>query len=343
MATVYFFISSGAAPFTASIDPAVVPDLTGLATGQHYFTNVPDGSYTVLVTDALGCESSFPVSIACSTTTTTVCEDCTTTTTTECEDCTTTTTTSEITTTTTTCYLEYFIWETPCSLVTTTTTTEQATTTTTTTCEEITSVSLVVSPDNPHYVCGNDTDEGIQFIMSAVEIPINVPTSNRKWYFKTTPEGEATEIVSNEGNGILQFDATLISYVGFGDRYYYIVSYDMCGNSATSEDYLFSITESPEITSQPVDLYLCMPENGNFIVISPTVGVTYQWQIYELGWQDITYEDYGIENATTNSINVDYGWIGSSFRCVLTNGICETISDEVEVIENCTTTTTTTP
>lgn len=134
MATVYFFISSGAAPFTASIDPAVVSDLTNLATGQHYFTNVPDGSYTVLVTDALGCESSFPVDIACSTTTTTVCEDCTTTTTTECEECTTTTTTEcegcttttttvEITTTTTTCYLEYFIWETPCSLVTTTTTT----------------------------------------------------------------------------------------------------------------------------------------------------------------------------------------------------------------------------
>lgn len=149
MATVYFFISSGAAPFTASIDPAVVPDLTGLATGQHYFTNVPDGSYTVLVTDALGCESSFPVAIACSTTTTTVCEDCTTTTTTECEGCTTTTTTAEVTTTTTTCYLEYFIWETPCSLVTTTTTTVGITTTTTT--AEITTTTTTVAIEDINY------------------------------------------------------------------------------------------------------------------------------------------------------------------------------------------------
>lgn len=71
MATVYFEITIGTPPFAASINPAVAPDKTGLEVGTHFFEDVPDGNYTIIVTDALGYVTSFPVNVQCEPTTTT--------------------------------------------------------------------------------------------------------------------------------------------------------------------------------------------------------------------------------------------------------------------------------
>lgn len=130
MATIYFEILDGVAPFEASIspDPQGVSPLTGLTTGVTYtFTNLPDDDYIITIVDNVGCEDSDVVSVLCSTTTTTTSttsEPTTTTTSTTQEPTTTTTTTTVEATTTTTTTSEP---------TTTTTTTEDGTTTTTTT------------------------------------------------------------------------------------------------------------------------------------------------------------------------------------------------------------------
>lgn len=107
MATIYFEILDGVAPFEASIspDPQGVSPLTGLTTGVTYtFTNLPDDDYIITIVDNVGCEDSDVVSVLCSTTTTTstTSEPTTTTTSTTQEPTTTTTTTEDGTTTTST-------------------------------------------------------------------------------------------------------------------------------------------------------------------------------------------------------------------------------------------------
>lgn len=84
MATIYYEILSGEAPFIASLVPNVAPDQYPQSIGEYYFTNVPDGDYHVVITDALGCIDYFDASVYCPTTSTS-----TTTTTTTCEpvDC----------------------------------------------------------------------------------------------------------------------------------------------------------------------------------------------------------------------------------------------------------------
>ena len=71
MATIYFEITIGTPPFTATIDQPIAPPLTGLGVGTHYFTGIPNGSYDITVTDSLGYSVSFPVGVNCTTTTTT--------------------------------------------------------------------------------------------------------------------------------------------------------------------------------------------------------------------------------------------------------------------------------
>lgn len=78
MATIYFEILDGVAPFEASIspDPQGVSPLTGLTTGVTYtFTNLPDDDYIITIVDNVGCEDSDVVSVLCSTTTTTTTID----------------------------------------------------------------------------------------------------------------------------------------------------------------------------------------------------------------------------------------------------------------------------
>lgn len=99
MATIYFEILDGVAPFEASIspDPQGVSPLTGLTTGVTYtFTNLPDDDYIITIVDNVGCEDSDVVSVLCSTTTTTTTVATPTTTTTTTEDGTTTTSTTVV-------------------------------------------------------------------------------------------------------------------------------------------------------------------------------------------------------------------------------------------------------
>lgn len=83
MATINYNISSGSAPYIVSILPAVAPDNIHLVAGSYQFTSIPDGTYTITVTDNDGCTDSFIVDIYCDiTTSTTTIEAITTTTTT---------------------------------------------------------------------------------------------------------------------------------------------------------------------------------------------------------------------------------------------------------------------
>lgn len=84
MATVYYTILNGAAPFTATLqygDPPYDPILvkSGLGLGENSFTDVPDGNYIIAVEDSLGCYDFISPVVYCPTiTTTTTCEptDC---------------------------------------------------------------------------------------------------------------------------------------------------------------------------------------------------------------------------------------------------------------------------
>jgi hypothetical protein len=56
MATVRYTIVSGAAPFTAELTPSLIPDNVHVLPGTYQFINVPNGGYTLVVTDSNGCE-----------------------------------------------------------------------------------------------------------------------------------------------------------------------------------------------------------------------------------------------------------------------------------------------
>jgi hypothetical protein len=81
MATIYFEITLGTPPFTATLKEAAPPyaqiqQKTGLGIGNHYFTDVPDSNYIIKVEEenSPSCFIEFPASVDCvTTTTTTVC------------------------------------------------------------------------------------------------------------------------------------------------------------------------------------------------------------------------------------------------------------------------------
>lgn len=73
MAIVRYEITEGSAPFTVSISPSYIPDQVKPALGVYYFNDVPNGSFTVTVTDSAGCSISFPVYVDCSAE---ICLDC---------------------------------------------------------------------------------------------------------------------------------------------------------------------------------------------------------------------------------------------------------------------------
>jgi hypothetical protein len=81
MATIRYNITAGTAPFTVTITPAVHAPQNHSALGNYFFTNIPDNNYTIEVTDSVGCNISFNVSVQCNTTTTTTQQETTTTTT----------------------------------------------------------------------------------------------------------------------------------------------------------------------------------------------------------------------------------------------------------------------
>jgi hypothetical protein len=66
MAIVRYEITEGAAPFTVSISPSYIPNQVKPALGAYYFNDVPNGTYTITVTDSVGCFISFPVYVDCS-------------------------------------------------------------------------------------------------------------------------------------------------------------------------------------------------------------------------------------------------------------------------------------
>ena len=85
MATIYYEILSGTPPFKATINPPVAPDQEGIASlGIYYFSDVPDGSYLITVTDVNGCTDEVEASVYCPLTSTTTSTSSTTTTSTTC-------------------------------------------------------------------------------------------------------------------------------------------------------------------------------------------------------------------------------------------------------------------
>lgn len=66
MARVIYAITEGTPPFTVELFPSTKPVQVQLSTGIYDFTDVPNGYYTLTVTDALDCQISFPVDVSCS-------------------------------------------------------------------------------------------------------------------------------------------------------------------------------------------------------------------------------------------------------------------------------------
>lgn len=99
---IIYKISSGTAPFVASLTPSVGYTQTWYALGEYSFDDIPENTYVLRVEDSRHCYKEIIVSPT--TTTTTIIPDTTTTSTTEepIPDTTTTTTTGGTTTTTTT-------------------------------------------------------------------------------------------------------------------------------------------------------------------------------------------------------------------------------------------------
>jgi len=74
MATVEYTIISGEAPFTAELTPSLVPVNIHTIPGTYNFINVPDGGYTLSITDSNGCiyQKELNINQFVSTTTTTI-------------------------------------------------------------------------------------------------------------------------------------------------------------------------------------------------------------------------------------------------------------------------------
>ena len=65
MATVYYRITGGVAPYTVSIDcPGVLPEVKG-STGIYYFEDIPNGIYTISIVDGIGCVNESTAVVAC--------------------------------------------------------------------------------------------------------------------------------------------------------------------------------------------------------------------------------------------------------------------------------------
>ena len=72
MASIYYQINSGYPNFTAHIEPNVAGDQIHSSIGIYSFDNIPEGDYSVTITDAIGCEAFFDnINITSTTTTTT--------------------------------------------------------------------------------------------------------------------------------------------------------------------------------------------------------------------------------------------------------------------------------
>lgn len=78
MATIYYEITEGSPPFTATLKEGGVEiqQKTGLGLGPQYFVNVPDGDYVIEITSENGCSVELldHIIVACTTTTTTTAE-----------------------------------------------------------------------------------------------------------------------------------------------------------------------------------------------------------------------------------------------------------------------------
>jgi len=74
MATVKYNIVSGIGPFIAELTPSLIPENIHITAGTYEFQNVPDGGYTIIVSDSNGCvfEQEITVDPFVTTTTTTL-------------------------------------------------------------------------------------------------------------------------------------------------------------------------------------------------------------------------------------------------------------------------------
>jgi hypothetical protein len=73
MATIRYNITAGDPPFIAELyrGAVLVDTKVWNSKRQFHFTNVPNGNYTVIVSDTVGCSSQFDAVVACDATTTT--------------------------------------------------------------------------------------------------------------------------------------------------------------------------------------------------------------------------------------------------------------------------------
>jgi len=74
MATVIYTIVGGIAPFIAELIPSLIPQNIHLYAGTYEFNDVPNGGYTIIVTDSNGCvyQQEITVDPLVTTTTTTI-------------------------------------------------------------------------------------------------------------------------------------------------------------------------------------------------------------------------------------------------------------------------------
>jgi uncharacterized delta-60 repeat protein len=175
-------------------------------------------------------------------------------------------------------------------------------------------LSLAIQPDGKVLV-GGDFTNGIQRLtVNGISDPFLTGTG-----FNGTP-GVKSILVQSDGK-VLVGGGLFTSYNGF---------------PSSRIARLLSCSSTTEITQQPQALSLCVGGDGEFSVIAPGEGLTYQWQMSSDGGVTFTnLLDGGIFTGTTTSTlaltSVTSDLHFRHFRCIVGDGSCVKTSDKASL------------
>jgi len=114
-----------------------------------------------------------------------------------------------------------------------------------------------------------------------------------------------------------------------GNQYRVRISNASCPDVSVSAEVTITITTSPAIAQQPVDVQVCAGDDATFSVVADGSGNTYQWQINTgSGFTNITNGGAysGATTATLNLSGVTSGMDGHQFRVIVQNAQCASAS-----------------
>ncbi len=138
----------------------------------------------------------------------------------------------------------------------------------------------------------------------------------------------------NASNGVLYSGATTNTLsitnatIGMNGYLYQCVVTGSCSPAATTNAALLSITQSPSITSQPVNDTICAASGATYSITAIGGGLTYQWQV-NTGSSYVNVVNGGVySGATTSTLNITgatAGMNGYLYRCIATSGSCSAV------------------